>query len=719
MAFDYKQYQQKRQNAIDFSKFLPTGENLDKVSSYIKAEQDKKKQAEIDKIMADRQRAIKQEMAGEGVYTSLFKNAWQGIKSGDVTRDIFSSIKSGISKTAEDLKSFEINPFKGLEKSGIEKGYVKTPESEIRRNPLLDKKNVLPQVGTRLYDEYSKTFGKSATSERETDYAKKLTKKQKDEIRKDWQDFQTENPELSKSILAEEGAKTVESAAKVATAPVRFTAGGLATGLTSYALEKADSDLKYTPKTDAEKLLIGETDIQRLTKQEDIYGTVARAAGVPTALILMAVLENPFMAETGLKPLMREGLEKAIKRQSAKTLAKMSPEQVVKIADELIEKELKAGKIEKEAAEKAATELKKFRVLEVDDTKLLPPGQETVKTGEVAGEGFVMKEKASVRDIKVSKLYNDYKAKLDTFNQSPTPKNLESLRISRNEYFNAKNITAETPIQVTKKTTKETAPKTIEQQAINYNSPAEYIKGIKSVEQPAEVIEEFSKKYSNLKTDTEIEQKLTEIWNKAKEAEKVSKKESIDKLGKETVEDGTIKTAKLARETALKADELEKTIGKNFQDLAGYTSRKVKAQAEKTAKLINEDISSVREMIRGEKDIPDDISPAYLWQATERYARESNDLKIMKELYRSKLSSGVSQAGSELRMIAEREADSPAMVMREIRDARAKKAKPLSKRSTDEIIAKERKSIQDKIRYETKKAIKVDDWKKFIDEIRC
>ncbi len=124
-------------------------------------------------------------------------------------------------------------------------------------------------------------------------------------------------------------------------------------------------------------------------------------------------------------------------------------------------------------------------------------------------------------------------------------------------------------------------------------------------------------------------------------------------------------------------------------------------------------------MIRGEKDIPDDISPAYLWQATERYARESNDLKIMKELYRSKLSSDVSQAGSELRMIAEREADSPAMVMREIRDARAKKAKPLSKRSTDEIIAKERKSIQDKIRYETKKAIKVDDWKKFIDEIRC
>jgi len=718
MAFDYKQYQQKRQNAIDTSKFLPTGQNLQNVQNYIGAEKNKLKQAEIDKIVEERRKTIKSEMSQEGVSTSLLRNAWQNIKSGETTRDVFGSIKTGVSNVVEDFKTFEINPFKGLEQSGIERGYVKTPENEIPRNPLLDKKNVLPQVGERLFSEYQKVFGSSAVAgvgEKETEYAKNFTKKEKDSIRKDWLDFKKENPELSNSILKSDEEKIVESAAKVLTTPVKYTAGSLATGVISYALERADSDLKYTPKTDAEKLIIGEDDIQRLTKQEDIYGTVTRAAGIPAALALMAILENPFMADTGLGKITKEGFEKLIQKQSIKALSKLQPEQIVKMADDLIEAELKAGKIEKETAEKALKEIKSVRVLELPsgEKKLLSQTTESAKkTDTLTGEGFTMKPTTDVDSVKLSKLYNDYSKKLEEYNKNSTAKNLESLRDSRAKYF---DFTQASKVSDTAKP----IVKTIEQQAVDYKTASDYISGIKNTKQSDEVIDEFAKKY-NVKNEAEIEKTLTDIFNKSKKADELAtKKEGIEQLGKEVVEDGEKKTAKLATDTATKADEIEKAVGKDFEELAGYTSRKVKAQSEKTAKLITEDISSVRAMIRGEKEIPSDISPAYLFKATEDYAIKANDAKIIRELSRSKISSDVSQGASELRMIAERDELSPTKIIKEIKNARAKKAKPLSKRNADEIIAEEKKAIRDKVRNEAKKAIKIDDWKKFIDEIRC
>ena len=191
--------------------------------------------------------------------------------------------------------------------------------------------------------------------------------------------IKTLNPEQQQALSAKSAEKATEMTAKVVTAPIRFTAGSLATGLVSYGLEKADSDGKFTPKTEAEKLLIGESEIQRLLKQEDLYGTIARGAGVPVALLLMAVIESPFISGTGASKLVKEAIEKQIKQLSAEQLAKLGTKEITKLTNGVIRAEQKAGKLTTQQAEQAVKELSNIKVVEnVEQPKLVTP-KRTIK----------------------------------------------------------------------------------------------------------------------------------------------------------------------------------------------------------------------------------------------------------------------------------------------------------------------------------------------------
>lgn len=175
-------------------------------------------------------------------------------------------------------------------------------------------------------------------------------------------------PDYTKDLYkAKSREKSVEKTAKILTAPIRWTAGALATALTSYAIERADSDLEFKTDTTAKKLLIGENDVKRLTEQEDLYGTIARGIGVPASLIAMSVIENPFIAGTGAKTLIKEGVSK----QVSKKIGKIGMSEFVKIIDDVIEAEVKSGKINKEVSEKLARELTNLKITEQ------PPIKET------------------------------------------------------------------------------------------------------------------------------------------------------------------------------------------------------------------------------------------------------------------------------------------------------------------------------------------------------
>jgi len=165
-------------------------------------------------------------------------------------------------------------------------------------------------------------------------------------------------PEEKQLIRAVGFEDSAERAAKVITAPIRFTAGTLATAVTSYALEMADENTQYTPKTDAEKLIIGEGDVRRLLEQEDMYGTIARGAGVPVALLAIAVIENPFLAGTGAKSILKKAIEKRI----SQNISKVGIKTIINVADDVIKAEVKAGKLEKEIGEKLLNGIKTTRV---------------------------------------------------------------------------------------------------------------------------------------------------------------------------------------------------------------------------------------------------------------------------------------------------------------------------------------------------------------------
>jgi len=167
------------------------------------------------------------------------------------------------------------------------------------------------------------------------------------------------SPEAKGYVDAKQKEKTVEGIAQLATLPIRWTAGSLATAATSIALEYADSDLKYTPKTDAEKLLIGEYDIQRLANQDDLYGLAFKNGGIIPAIAIVAVLENPFLKSTGITKMIREGLERGIK---TKMLSKLGPEGIIQIANDVINVEKKSKRLTQKEAAKALKQVNAVRI---------------------------------------------------------------------------------------------------------------------------------------------------------------------------------------------------------------------------------------------------------------------------------------------------------------------------------------------------------------------
>lgn len=250
-----------------------------------------------------------------------------------------------------------------------------------------------------------------------------------------------------------------ERDAKFLTAPIRYTAGSLASGLVSLGLEKANSDLQYTPKTDIEKLLIGDQKIQRITKDESLYGVLARGAGTTTAVIAMAALENPFLQGTGVSTGIKNVLKRKLEKEGAEYLAKLGSKEFIKLADEAIKVEKANGKITKIEAEQALKTVKeevakktplKPKVVKEDplikEAKKYKSADEFVKAqgepvyhgGKLSGNIDVSKSNRSL----YGKGFNvtDTPSRATQYNENlnefvMNPKNIVEMRSSMNESF--------------------------------------------------------------------------------------------------------------------------------------------------------------------------------------------------------------------------------------------------------------------------------------------
>ncbi len=303
-------------------------------------------QAKAVSYLSDEQQGLKKTVAG---------NLLAGLK--EAPSQIFSSIK----KKLEPEKTFTFDVGAGLSPE-----QAKMAQAEARKEPVVPiKKPILEQYGEDV---------KQAAKDEAFLRSKKLGLVKS-----------TPATNLREAKIKE---ARVQKTAEAVTAPVRWTAGSLASVATSGALEYAGVDKTYKPKTDAEKLLIGENEIKRLSKSDDLYGQIAKTS-VPLAIIAGAFLENPFIAGTGIGPAIKAGVKKAVVKQGLKVVEKkIAKEELVTLAEKALDDMAQTGKMTPEQVGQAVAEVEKFKgaIAKSEAPKIEPKVEVQPKADEILPE---------------------------------------------------------------------------------------------------------------------------------------------------------------------------------------------------------------------------------------------------------------------------------------------------------------------------------------------
>lgn len=211
------------------------------------------------------------------------------------------------------------------------------------------------------------------------------------------------------------------------------------------------------------------------------------------------------------------------------------------------------------------------------------------------------------------------------------------------------------------------------------------------------ISEQSAEKHANYALN-KAKSQLTDIWNKANETKAESPKT----------------TSKIAQSINQKAVDAKLTEG--FSNVAGYDKINLADQAKRATDLINNNLDEARSIIRGEKPLPEGLKGTALITAMEEQIKANPNADLAYELANSPLITGTSEAAQELRLAAEREPDSAAAKLAEMKKALVEKA------GGDKVVAKKKASIFDELKKETTKVNLTKDelsWEKFINEITC
>jgi len=186
---------------------------------------------------------------------------------------------------------------------------------------------------------------------------------------------------------------------------------------------------------------------------------------------------------------------------------------------------------------------------------------------------------------------------------------------------------------------------------------------------------------------------LTSIWEKAQEKKTPSK---------------------VAR--SIEAKAIEEKLTKAFEDKAGFDPVTVKEQARLTDELIKNDLDKAIKILKGEKPVPQKLRAASVITGLENYAIKTGDASLMKDLAESPLVAETSRYAQELRLLAERDPESPVSAIQEVVKVREKRAEKRSKKTTSKTKKGSTKDLKESIK---KSAPSKDAWVEFIKELEC
>lgn len=481
--------------------------------------------------------------------------------------------------------------------------------------------------------------------------------------------IKTLTPEQRGLIEAESKAKEAEAFAKVATAPVRFFAGYPAAAIVSAALEFADEDASIDPKTmtgpkgDMMRLLIGNTEVKRLLESDDVYGILARSAGLPATISLIALLENPFVARTGAGTIAKGLIRGMIKRQGADQVAKMGLEEFIKITDKAIRAEQKAGRISQEVADRAIKEITpdaKTPITPPTQAPLRPP----VKPKTAPGDAITKKT-----DIIPPK----------------TPQGIVEPRVEPK--INKKPISKD----YTKSNVKKTNIPTIH-------------------------------RGKDVGANKERVPKITDKLPKKPSKTEPIKYEPIEKAP-DTRRRVVVKkiTADAAIPKRIQADAIERGLIDSFRGLEEYEKLNLKDQAKRVANLINEEPERAVRIALG-REIPkasDNTTPEAVLIAVKNQAiKDGNtDLVVRLATEEGGVAREATYLGQRIKSLDENISDDDAFKkIREVIRQRDEALEVKTRYKVKDLKNKEVKNIKDII---VKAKPKKDEWLDFVESIRC
>lgn len=161
---------------------------------------------------------------------------------------------------------------------------------------------------------------------------------------------------------------------------------------------------------------------------------------------------------------------------------------------------------------------------------------------------------------------------------------------------------------------------------------------------------------------------------------------------------------------------IEKKLTTGFGDLPEYQSINMKDQAKMAVELMKESYDRAKRIALGQEPAPQGLHPEAVFTAVEARAIKEGDVPTLKALAtKSSLTSEATTMGQRIKLLDERNPDSPVKAIRDVAKAREEAVK---KRVGD--VKKEIKKVAKDIKAEVDKAKPTKQtWKEFIHDIQC
>lgn len=178
------------------------------------------------------------------------------------------------------------------------------------------------------------------------------------------------------------------------------------------------------------------------------------------------------------------------------------------------------------------------------------------------------------------------------------------------------------------------------------------------------------------------------------------------------------KPSKIGKSIERKA--IESGLSEGFDKTAEYASIVNKDEIGKAVDLMAKDFEGSRAMIRGEKRVPDGVAPEALLIAMEKHAELAGDPDLLYEVSNSPITSESSIHAQKLQLFRERDPDSVAARVQDVRRARVAGIKKLlNGRTVEQALADEAAKIEKHVKAAKKTPIAKKTWNDFVDSLEC